>query len=140
VINGHLIDGRPFVQVYIELPRIGVARTFDFLIDTGSDVSLIGPSAAADLGIEYSRDFPTSRRTTSIGTGGTSVEFREGALLELRHHDGQRELLGLTIGIALPTATNIGMPPIIGLDILRTYRLTFEPHSGLVQLEEPFGP
>ena len=42
-------DGSPYVEMRVNLPRLGVAGQVHFLVDTGSDTSILHPSASVDL-------------------------------------------------------------------------------------------
>jgi predicted aspartyl protease len=43
--------GRPFVEAYLELARLGVQHRVFLLLDTGADASLLMPSDAANMGL-----------------------------------------------------------------------------------------
>lgn len=53
----------------------------------------------------------------------------------LFHTEGFWDHLVRPIGFAVPTPWNSQFPSVLGRDILRHYRLTFEEMSGLVTLE-----
>ena len=53
VIGWFSFTGRPFVRVRVTIPRLGIRRTVEFLVDTGSDSTCVNHRDAA-----YLRLFP----------------------------------------------------------------------------------
>jgi hypothetical protein len=138
LILGSVFEDFGFVAVYLEVPRLGVRGPVRFMVDTGSQTSFFAPRDASALGIVHARDFSGAPTSVSTGIGGAAEEFQEGVFLTFVHTDRTPELIGLRrFGILLPTSATENLPSILGLDVLRYFRLTFEPRSRLLQLEEP---
>lgn len=137
MIRGYVDGGRPVVDVFVSLPRIGRFGAVSFLIDTGSDSSVIHPDDALGLGIEFEHEFQGVSPRASAGVGGVALEYVEEAVLSLRREDRRWEEIELDIAIAVPTRSNASLPSLMGRDVLRRYRLTFEEGAGLVLLQRP---
>lgn len=80
-------DGRPIIECTVFLPRFGLRGQLTFLIDTGSDTTILHPDAAADLGCPFELlDNPAE----FISAGGVLLYFFEPAVLSFNDSDGQR--------------------------------------------------
>jgi len=125
------------VTVRILVPRLGVQSDIDFIIDTGSTTSLINPGGQRRLGVSALRHFAGQRAAVSRGIGGRHSHFSEPCDLFFRADDDGYEHLQETIRFARPSVSNADLPSLLGLDVLRNFRFTFEPASGLATLETP---
>jgi hypothetical protein len=106
-------------------------------VDTGSEHSIIHPADGSALGLQYDRDFARTPSRAALGVGGTAHEFIEPCVLFLSHGGGILDEIPMTIGIAEPSRTNQDLPSLLGLDVLRFYRFTYQPGIGLVSLQRP---
>ena len=137
MIRGFFADRFGFVVAFVELPRLSLTGFVWFLVDTGSETSLVSPNDAGILGVQHNLHFQEQLITTSTGIGGAAHEYLEAALLTFVHSDGTLESIAIqSLGITVPNETNSTMPSILGLDVLRHFRLVFEPLGRLLQLEE----
>jgi hypothetical protein len=125
------------VEGFLHVPRLGRVGEIRFLVDTGSDRSLVHPVDALHLGIDLGRDFAGLTAAGGTGLGGGAAEYPEACELFLRHADGTWDDLALSIGFAEPSPVNTLFPSLLGRDVLRFYRFTFEELGGLVRLEYP---
>jgi predicted aspartyl protease len=137
MIRGRLVFGRPVVEARVVMPRLRIAAFVSFLVDTGADFSAIHPEDAHILGVDFLRDFAGAVPAVVGGVGGTAREFRETAILIFRHISGERDELLLELGVASPSASNRGLPSLLGRDALKHYRLTFQETASLVVLQSP---
>lgn len=135
MIHGFLRAGRPLVRAVLIIPRLTLGGEIAFLVDTGSDATLVHPLDARSIGLDHSRDFTTSPLFASFGMAGTAQEYRDICDLFLTHETGQLEHIPLIVAFALPTDVNEEFPSLLGRDVLGLYKLTFEQRSGLVTLE-----
>jgi hypothetical protein len=87
------------------------------------------------LGVVHDRHFAGFIPESSIGIGGDANDYIEPCDLILLHEDGASERLAVSMGFAEPTAQNYQFPSLMGRDILRYYRLTFEELRSVVTLE-----
>jgi hypothetical protein len=108
-----------------------------FLIDTGSDRSLIHPADSVHLGIDVAADFLSTVPETSLGVGGSSSEYEEACDVFLEREGGLWDRLVVPLRIAVPTEANEALPSLLGRDVLFHYRLVFQESTGLVALEDP---
>lgn len=135
MIRGRLERGRPTVDALVRITGTGRYGEVAFLIDTGSDTSVLHPRDALDLGIDFDRDFLSARTRDASGIGGAAREYIEAATLSFRREDGDREEIGAALAIAVPTDWNLPLPSLLGRDILLHFRLTFHESAGLVLLQ-----
>ena len=123
------------VEARLFSARLGVFGPVTFLIDTGADFTTLHPSDAANLGIDYATDFAGARQRRVGGVGGEAVEFDQTCQLFLDHTNGDQDQILFTIGIAPPTPSNLRLPSLLGRDVLKYYRLTFQESANLVVLQ-----
>jgi hypothetical protein len=134
VIRGYIDAGRPYVSCLLFIPRLSAGGQIDFLVDTGSDRTVIHPGDAARLGIEEEA-FAGLAQTTAVGVGGTALEYFEAAFILLRHQDDRIDNILVRLSFAVPTPDNALYPSVLGRDLISYYRLVFEQRAGLVTLE-----
>lgn len=110
---------RPVVDCFVSIPSLNVHDSVTFLMDTGADCSLLMPGDGIRLGIDYrSLDF----RHTAFGIGGESKEHPAAAIIMVSngttvyaHRRG--------IGIAEKRAETMGVPSILGMDVMREWEI-----------------
>ena len=137
MIHGRLERGRPVIDAQVFSVRLGVFGPVAFLVDTGCDFSAVHPSDAANLGVDYAADFREVAQKRVSGVGGQAVEFDEPFRLIFEHTNGDVDEISITIGVAVPTSSNLHLPSLLGRDVLRFYRLTFQESANLVILQRP---
>jgi predicted aspartyl protease len=110
--------GAPYLEASVTLPRIGVRGLVSFLVDTGADITMLMPSDARKLAVDYKN---LRNPTVSQGVGGTARGFTEIAIVSFS--DG-RFLYSyeLKAEIAKPTPHNLGFPSLLGRDVLKRWR------------------
>ena len=116
----------------IEVVLDGPSREVSFLIDTGSDGTVLHPAdAQALLGrrlhqIDFQRD---TRRVAGFGVGGAADRVARDASLTLSSANGETYAIDMPILIARPTPAEPGdhgnwrLPSLLGRDFLRRFRL-----------------
>ena len=122
-------SGRPYIDGSLLLSRLDLSLEISFLVDTGADESFLMPSDAQGLLLDYRR--LSGRSTGGHGAGGSFTAYREPALITFS--DGER-LFGYSviIGILEPRDDMLGVPSLIGRDILHRWRMTYEHSSGIL--------
>ena len=123
--------GRPYVRGHLGLPRLGISGRLIFLVDTGSDSTIIHPPVIQDLGIPV--DLLNNRAGTH-GVGGTAAMFFEPAIV--RFVDADRSTVyeyRLNIGIAEPNDSNRNFPSLLGRNILDCWYLESDPTYNILQ-------
>jgi len=139
LIEGLVINGRPYVAASVSVPRLGRRRLVTFLVDTGADVTVIHAQDQAALGIDAARDLSVRSSIQLGGIGGTSTPFVENCEFRFIHEDGVRQTLSVPAYFPVLTVVNEPYESLLGRDVLENFRLTFEQRAGLLVLEEPHG-
>ena len=86
VVGWFSFRGRPSVKTRVIVPRLGVQRAVDFLVDTGADSTCVNHRDVANMEL-FPELFRESERTYSIGVGGFSRYFVEDARIEFLDTD-----------------------------------------------------
>ena len=137
VIGWFSFTGRPFVRVRVTIPRLGIRRTVEFLVDTGSDSTCVNHRDAA-----YLRLFPEvlreSEMTHATGIGGSSRYFVEDARLEFLDTDDERPReYPVSLLIADLSDAPMSIPSLLGRDVLNLHRMVYAPAERRLELHAP---
>ena len=119
----------PYISCRVVIPRLGLDRRIDFLLDTGADSTCLHPSDAQMLGIPFDmlRD-----ESISSGIGGGASYYRESALLAFR--DGPiTSGYNIRLLIARPTTSNARLPSLLGRNIISRWSVLYEPINGRLE-------
>ena len=132
MIFGHFGNReQPRVAATLLFPRYMSETSIRFLVDTGSDITLIHPPDWQRLGI------PTDQLPIGEGTGGVggqSATWIEPAVIRFFDHDGVgRYDYRLNVHIAQPTAHNRDYPSLLGMDILSCWYTECDPTNDLLR-------
>ena len=122
----------PIVKVSVHLPGITAEfEAVDFLIDTGSVGTYLHPyDAKARLGIDADlladANLWPARRPTR-GVGGASTYYVSEAVFLFHDNNGDvaREIVD-EIDVAQPTLSNATIPSLLGMNILRQFRMRMD--------------
>ena len=136
VVGYFSFRGRPFVRVLITIPRLGIQRAVDLLVDTGADNTCLNHRDAA-----YLRLFPEvlreSERSYATGIGGSSLYFREDArLVFLDADDDPPREYDVSLRIADMSDAPTSIPSLLGRDILNLHRMVYAPAERRLELHE----
>lgn len=113
---------RPIIDCYIHIPSLGVGGPVPFLMDTGADCSVLMPADAERLKVDRSK---LNYSRTSTGIGGDCQEKIAPCSLYVADDDtiyGYR----LPLGIAETNPQMEEMPSILGMDIMRYWKIYFD--------------
>ena len=127
--GGFTTDGRPYVEAEIILPRLGVAGHVYFLVDTGSDTTILHPYDGTELGCPFDE---LVNPEEFISAGGRHPYFMERAVITLDDDDGAREF-HIELSIAKPHPTVNDLDSLLGRDILNDLRMDYDPRQRLLQ-------
>ncbi len=116
--------GRPYIKGRLALPRMQIAGDVLFLVDTGADKSLLMPIDGYRLELDYGS---LSGGIASLGIGGVSHNFVESAVVVFAETGRNLYLYETELGIATPNPEIMGIPSILGRDILDQWRMTYNP-------------
>lgn len=126
----------PYVEAGIELPRLGLSATVDFLIDTGADNTSLHPGDIIRLSISYRR-MRRSTLTYPSGIGGSMGYYQEPAILYFRDTTGPIRRFVCNIHVCQRTDERSvrGLPSILGRDFLNLCRSTMDKANNSVLME-----
>ena len=137
IIGRFALTGHPFVKARVTIPRFGVQREVDFLVDTGADRTCVNHRDVAYMGL-FPEILRGSERAYSEGVGGGSQYFRENARLEfLDTDDGQSNGQAFRLLIADLSDTPSPIPSLLGRDILNLHRMVYAPAERRLELHPP---
>ena len=124
--------GRPYVIGDLDLPRLGASGRVIFLVDTGSDQTIIHPPALRYWGVSAGQ--LTNRAGSTHGVGGLVALFFEPAILRFTDADlATVYTYRLNIAIAEPNAVNRNFPSLLGRNILDCWYLESDPTYNTLQ-------
>ena len=138
MVNGWFsFTGHPFVRVRVIIPRLGIRRTVEFLVDTGADHTCVNHRDAVNMDL-----FPDVLRenemTHATGIGGSSRYFVEDARLEFLDTDEERPReYPVSLRIADLSDTPMPIPSLLGRDILNLHRMVYSPTERRLELHAP---
>lgn len=126
------LTGRPFMDGYVEFPRLGIQGRVFFLLDTGADNTVLMPADAAGMDMPYGALAPAQE--TAHGIGGEARYHREPALLLFPNEDSLY-LYDFDLEVAEPSEHNRGLPSLLGRDILNRWLMRYEAPRDLLEAE-----
>lgn len=115
-------DGHAYLRGYVYLPRFGVSRRVDFLVDTGADVTTLHP----DDGLRFNFPFDELENPVSVGgIGGEHIYYDEPADIYFR---GTDRLYGFrtNLSVGKPSEETDDLESLLGLDILNRMRMDYD--------------
>ena len=123
------LNGRPYIQGRLFLPRISVDGYIDFLVDTGADTTCLHPRDAKRLKTPFSK----LRNPVSVdGAGGSNTYFLEPGLLTV--DDGRYvRAYFMRVAIAEPIEGIERLSSVLGQNILRYWKMRHDPPSGRLE-------
>lgn len=123
--------GQPYVDCRLAIPRLGTQATISFLVDTGSNITLLHPFDIRQVGI--SLDDLTVEANT-MGIGGATDIFSEFAALYFADADGIMEYsYRVNIHLAQPDTYNADYPSLLGMDILSCWYTECDPTNDILR-------
>lgn len=124
-------QGRPFMEGDLYLPEQGISVSLSFLVDTGSDQTLLLPSGTAKLGIDFDRLGGARGRMGGVG-GAIRYALTPARLAFFGSSIYTYEL---EIAIAEPERRQSPVDALLGRDILERWYLHYERRSRLLRAE-----
>ncbi len=126
---------QPWIDVEIEIPSLSVKRIFTMLVDSGADGTILNVRDALatidQAGFHMLQQAANFK--SSIGFGGSALNFRADAKIMFQHDDGSLEGYDFELGIAKPArkGTNkldlqLRLPSVLGRDILCQFCVTMD--------------
>jgi hypothetical protein len=124
--------GRPYIEAHLSIPSLQVSGSVSFLIDTGSDCTVLMQLDAARLKINYSR---LSKRVESTGIGGLSNDFVVPAALLFSDPGVKVYGYNIELRIASPKPELRTTPSLLGRDVINHWRMVYHPAGKLLSAE-----
>ena len=131
MLHGRIGDtsGSPYIEGRLLFPDLRLESDISFLVDTGADASLLMPSDAANMNLDYDALLPAEQ--PPIGIGGTIEAYTHPAVLLF----GSRYWYFLDLEIAAPYDHLDEMPSLLGRDVLRHWDMHYQPVDGQLTFE-----
>ncbi len=125
------LHGYPTVRARLDIPRLDVSHSVQFLLDTGADVTTIHPRDAISAGVPFGR---LRASTTVGGIGGQSTYYQEPATLVFTD-DVERQAYSyhITADIAKPEDVSDEIPSLLGRDIIDRWRMVYDRTDGILE-------
>ena len=123
-------SGRPFLEAQITFARPSAAGEVLFLVDTGSDRTLMHPYDAARLSLTGTLE---GDPVAIGGTGGRATYVRIAALVSFAGEAGPTYSYELDLPVAVRSPAPTGLPSLLGRDILDRWRMTYSPSEGRLE-------
>lgn len=135
MIEGYFRSRRPYIDISVTMPNLGIVEMdISFAVDTGADRTLIGNRDAlllsASYGVDLSR-LPTGRQSFGIGGLSSTRQTRVSMTIGSIHIERDVPILEPIPGRI------VGLPSLLGLDILSHFALFVEDRTNRVLLLEP---
>lgn len=116
-------DGLPLITCNVFLPRFDLRGRITFLIDTGSDTTILHSDAAADLACPFDL---LSNPAEFISAGGALLYYIEPAVLSFNDSDGETCEFEIDISVAKPGPLTDGLDSLLGRDLLNQMRMDYD--------------
>mgnify|MGYP001584178326 CR=1 FL=1 len=124
-------------------PRLGVSGGVSFLVDTGADSSLLCPTDAILMGVDFTK---ITKASEAQGIGGIAQSLVEPALIVFSEpgvaiwgYRGDLEILAPDDGdYADPIADpeeSLKLPSLLGREVLDRWRIVYQPSNDELTFE-----
>lgn len=123
----------PYIEGEVAIPSLGIpAMKVSFLLDTGADVTVLMPDDGQRLAIDFGSVQPSPTRGSGIG--GEASLFEVDARIIFTDEESSY-VYRTSLAIAEPTEHNLGIPSLLGREILSRWLLRYEAPGGLLAAE-----
>jgi hypothetical protein len=119
--------GRPYLDGQLVIPRLSLEAGLSFLVDTGADRTVLMPTDALNMGVDYS-GLTTYER--SIGASGISTSFVEEGYVSFTEASGTTHFFRIDLRIVPPVSGLEGVLSLLGRDVLNRLRMNYDPVKG----------
>ena len=114
-------DGQPFVSARVVLLNLGIAGRVHFLVDTGTDATILHPEGATRLNCPFD-DLENPVEVTSAG--GPHTYYAEPAVVSF--YDGEaRYDYRIELSVAKPHPAVNDLDSLLGRDVLNRLRMDY---------------
>ena len=116
------VDGLPYVRSHIILPRLGFFGSVHFLIDTGSDTTILHPDDGMYLGFPFEA---LTNPAEVISVSGIQDYYVEDATISFAD-DVQAVDLDIELFVAKPQPELEGLDSLLGRDVLNRLGMEYD--------------
>ena len=135
MIEGYFRSGRPYIDILVTMPNLGIVEMkIPFAVDTGASRTLIGHRVATEMIGTYGIDLeslPLGSQSLGIGGLSSTRQTRVSMTIGSLHVDRDIPILEPIPGRI------VGLPSLLGLDILSHFALFMEDRTNRLLLLEP---
>jgi hypothetical protein len=108
----------------------------EFVIDTGADITVLQLRVLVDAGADE-QSLPGLPLERNYGAGGAVIHAMVGGRLSFTHEDGTEQVYVGTLRSLLEASPGPGALSILGMDVLREFRVVVSVQEGRVELQDP---
>jgi hypothetical protein len=137
MLKGRIGDtsGRPYYSADLTIPDLKAGGPVSFLMDTGADCTVLMPADAKRLGVDHAKIMD---RAESHGVGGKSLDYAIDAIITIIDPGVMAYAWQIKLRVMAPHPAIEQAPSLLGRDILKHWRLIYEPSAGLLQAKVKF--
>ena len=127
MISGYFAeDGEPYVRCRVHLLKFTLVEEIDFLVDTGSDTTILHPEAGIKLGCPFAE---LSNPLDVTGAGGSHTYYAEPAVVSFYDEDTRHDFR-IDLHIGKPDPVTNGLDSLLGRDVLNELDMQYAPRRG----------
>ena len=119
---------RPYLEGRLLIPRVSADANISFCVDTGADSTVLMPADGITMNLDYNELTLGSR--PSVGFGGITYPYEEEAVLIFIEPGHAIHVYRISLIISQPEADLLGLPSVLGRDILNQWRMRYSPQTG----------
>ena len=123
------MPGNLSFQPAVVVPSLGIIGRAQFLVDTGTDTTILHPESAIKLNCPFD---DLENPVELISAGGPHAYYAEPAVVSF-YEGGARHDYRIEIYIAKPHPTVNDLDSLLGRDVLNDLRMEYDPRQGLLQ-------
>jgi hypothetical protein len=122
---------RPVIDCFIHIPSLNAEAVIPFVMDTGADCTVLMPGDAERFNIDFSQ-LPVTRSVTGVG-GECQERMAHTSLLV----SSDTTVYGyrFAMGIAEFSPSLEGVPSLLGMDIMRFWKIYFDYPNKRLEIE-----
>ena len=120
--------GRPRVEGFLSLPRLGISRSIRFLLDTGADITAINLGDANTIGIPYDL-LESDSQSPATGAGGQAHFYQERGTISFQ--DGSM-FSGYIIPVRIEAGKGLSSS-VLGRNIIDRWHIEYDPQVDILR-------
>ena len=124
-------DGSPYVWCRLTIPGLDVVGSVRFLVDTGSDATILHPDAGIRMGCPFDR---LTTPAEFVSAGGTHVYYRELAVIGFHDDESMQREFEIELYVGKPHPVTNGLDSLLGRDVLNRWRIVYDPTDSALEI------